>query len=159
MINKIIIGISKHLSLSKSLINLSLNNFELFLKYCEFLSKGKIDNKSLQSLKISYCQIQLKLYELLLKGLLNHIAITYLDLSNNNLGDRYGNMIARIIMIQAQRRDQIIWSYGLRNEKPLNNDYKKGLILINLIGNKLGRGSAESIANAYLMTNIYEPFI
>ena len=148
MINKIIIGISKHLSLSKSIINLSINNFELFPKYCEFLSKGIIDNKSLQGLKISNCQIQLKSYELLLKGLLNHIAITYLDLSNNNLGDRYGNMIARIIIRQAQRRDQIIWSYGLRNEKPLNNDYKKGLISINLCGNKLGRDSAESIANA-----------
>ena len=154
MINKIIIGISKHLSLSKSIINLSLNNFELFPKYCEFLSKGIIDNKSLQGLKISNCQIQLKSFELLLKGLLNHISITYLDLSNNNMGDRYGNMISRIIIRQAQRRDQIIWSYGLRNEKPLNNDYKKGLISINLSGNKLGKDSAESIANA-LSTDQY----
>ena len=154
MINKIIIGISKHLSLSKSIINLSLNNFELFPKYCEFLSKGIIDNKSLQGLKISNCQMQLKSYELLLKGLLNHISITYLDLSNNNMGDRYGSMISRIIIRQAQRRDQIIWSYGLRNEKPLNNDYKKGLISINLSGNKLGKDSAESIANA-LSTDQY----
>ena len=148
MTNKIIFGISKHLSLSKTILNLSINDFELFPKYCEYLSKGIIDNKSLQGLKISNCQIQLKSYELLLKGLLNHVAIAYLDLSNNNFGDRYGNMISRIIIRQSQRRDQIIWSYGLRNEKPLNNDYKKGLISINISGNKLGNDSAELIANA-----------
>ena len=148
MTNKIIIGISKHLSLSKIILNLSISDLEFLPKYCEYLSKGIIDNKSLQGLKISNCQIQLKSYELLLKGLLNHIAITYLDLSNNNFGDRYGNMISRIIIRQAQRRDQIIWSYGLRNEKPLNNDYKKGLISINISGNKLGNDSAELIANA-----------
>ncbi len=154
MTNKIMIGISKHLSLSKSIINICLANFELMPKYCEFLSKGLIDNKSLQGLKITKCKIDLKSYELLLKGLLNHIALTYLDLSNNNLGDRYGNIISRIIIRQAQRRDQIIWSYGLRNERPLNNDYKKGLISINISGNKLGRESAETIANA-LSTDQY----
>ena len=148
MTNKIMIGISKHLSLSKNIINLSLNNFELFPKYCEFLSKGIIDNKSLQGLKITNSKFDLNSYELLLKGLLNHASLTYLDLSHNNLGDRYGNIISRIIMRQAQRRDQIIWSYGLRNEKPLNNDYRKGLISINISGNKLGRDAAESIANA-----------
>ena len=148
MANKIIISISKNLSLSKSIINLSINNIDLFPKNCEYLSKGIIENKSLQGLKISNSQIQLSSYELLLKGLLNHISITYLDLSNNNLGDRYGNMISRIITRQAQRRDQIIWSYGLRNEKPINNDYKKGLISVNLSGNKLGKDSAELISNA-----------
>ena len=148
MVNKIIMSIAKNLSFSKSLINLSINGIDLFPKNCENLSKGIIDNKSLQGLKISNCKFQLSSYELLLKGLLNHVAITYLDLSNNNLGDRYGNMISRIIIRQAQRRDQILWSYGLRNEKPLNNDYKKGLISINLSGNKLRKDSAEMIVNA-----------
>ena len=59
-------------------------------------------------------------YETLLKGLFNHEKIEYLDLQNNELGDKYGNMISRIITRQGQRRDQIIWSYGLRNEVPSN---------------------------------------
>ena len=154
MTNKIMIGISKHLSLSKNIINLSLNNFELFPKYCEFLSKGIIDNKSLQGLKITNSKFDLNSYELLLKGLLNHASLTYLDLSHNNLGDRYGNIISRIIMRQAQRRDQIIWSYGLRNEYPANNDYAKGLISINLHGNKLGEKSTDKICYA-LCTDQY----
>ena len=43
-------------------------------------------------------------------------------------------MILGIIIRQLQRKDQIIWSYGLRNEFPFNNDYIKGLISINLHG-------------------------
>jgi len=148
LITKIVTGISKNLSLSKLLINLSINNIDLNQKYCEHLSQGLINNKSLQGLKISNCQIQLNSYELLLKGLLNHESLSYLDLSNNNFGDKYGNIISRIIMRQAQRRDQIIWSYGLRNEKPSNNDFRKGLISLNLSGNKLGKDSAELIVNA-----------
>ena len=148
LIHKVITGISKNLSLSKLLINLSINNIDLNQKYCELLSQGLINNKSLQGLKISNCQIQLNSYELLLKGLLSHASLSYLDLSNNNFGDKYGNIISRIIMRQAQRRDQIIWSYGLRNEKPSNNDFRKGLISLNLSGNKLGKDSAELIVNA-----------
>ena len=92
LINKIITGISKNLSLSKLLINLSINNIDLNQKYCEHLSQGLINNKSLQGLKISNCQIQINSYELLLKGLLSHESLSYLDLSNNNFGDKYGNI-------------------------------------------------------------------
>ena len=86
--------------------------------------------------------------EILLKGLLNHEKIKFLDLSDNNFNDRYGNMISRIIIRQSQRRDQIIWSFGLRNEFPANNDYAKGLISINLHGNKLGEKSTDKICYA-----------
>ena len=36
-------------------------------------------------------------YEIFLKGLLTHEKIKLLDLSNNNITDKYGNMISRII--------------------------------------------------------------
>jgi hypothetical protein len=57
-------------------------------------------------------------------------------------------MIGRIISRQSQRRDQIVWMYGLRNEKPTNNDYAKGLVEINLSNNNLSDISADDIANA-----------
>ena len=148
MINKIIISIGNHLSSSKSIISLSLNNIELTEKYCEYLSKGIIDNKSLQSLSITNSKMLLNPYELLLESLLNHNLLCYLDLSSNNLDDKYGKMISRIIIRQTQRRDQVVWSYGLRNELPLTNDYKKGLIFLNLNDNNLSRDSCDSIANA-----------
>ena len=148
MYNKIILGLARHLSLSKKIISFSLYMFTLNQKLCDYLSQALVENKSLKSVNITNCTILLSAYEHLLKGLLTHPNITYLDLSNNNFNDKYGNMISRIIIRQAQRRDQIIWSYGLRNEKPLTNDYRKGLISINLSGNKLAKDSAECISNA-----------
>ena len=146
--NKIILGIAKHLSLSKKILSFNLCMFPLSQKLCEYLSQALVDNKSLQSLSITNCSILLNSYERLLKGLLSHPTLAYLDLSNNNFSDKYGNMIGRIIIRQAQRRDQIIWSYGLRNERPLNNDYRKGIISINLSGNKLAKDAADCISNA-----------
>ena len=148
MINKMIISLSKYLSNSNSIISFSLNNIDLNQKYCELLSKGILNNESLQSISITNSTILLDHYELLLQSLLNHNLLSYLDLSYNNFGDKYGKMISRLIIRQAQRRDQVVWSYGLRNEIPLTNDYKKGLIYINLNGNNLSRDSADSIINA-----------
>lgn len=62
-------------------------------------------------------------------------------------------MISRIITRQGQRRDQIIWSYGLRNEFPSSNDYAQGLISINLHGNKLGEKSTDKICYSLCSDN------
>ena len=144
-INKILIGIGKNLLSSKKIYNLSLFGFNIDKKISDKISQGLYKNKSLQTLLIQKCKMDIDSYEILLKGLLTHEKIKFLDLSNNNLNDKYGNMISRIITRQAQRRDQIIWSYGLRNEIPSNNDYTRGLISINLHGNKLGEKSTDKI--------------
>ena len=151
--DKIFLGLSKHLPLTNNLLSLSLVNFELYSKYCLLLSKGITNNKSLQSLKISHCLIQLSSFESIIKSLFNHQCLSYLDLSHNNLNDKYGNIISKLIKNQAQRRDQIFWSYGLRNEKPPLNE-KLGLISLNLSGNKLGNESADIITKA-LSTDQY----
>ena len=143
-INKIFIGLSKHLSLTNNLLSLTISNFELYSKNVLLISKGLSTNKSLQTLKISHCLIQLNSFEDLIKSLYIHPCLSYLDLSNNNLTDKYGLIISKLITKHAQRRDQIIWSYGLRNEKPPLNA-KMGLISLNLSGNKLGNESADYI--------------
>ena len=142
---KIFIGISKNLSISNNLLSLSIINFELYSKYCLLINKGITNNKSLQALKLSHCLIQLNSFESLIKSLYIHPSLSYLDLSNNNLTDKYGLIISKLITKHSQRRDQIIWSYGLRNEKPPMNS-KMGLISLNLSGNKLSNESAEVIA-------------
>jgi hypothetical protein len=147
-IQKIITSLGKNLFSSKNLNNLSLFGLNLEKKTSENISQGLAKNKSLESLIIKKCKMNIDSYEIFLKGLLNHEKIKFLDLSNNNFNDKYGNMISRIIIRQSQRRDQIIWSYGLRNEFPTNNDYTKGLISINLHGNKLGEKSTDKICYA-----------
>ena len=148
MINKLIICMSKHLPLTKSLISFSLNGIDLTPRYCQLISKALINNKSVQIISIANCKFSLDSYELLIESLLNHRLLEYLDLSNNNMEDKYGKMINRLIVRHSQLRDQIVWSYGLRGEAPLNKDYKKGLISINLNGNNLSSDAAEYISSA-----------
>ena len=66
-------------------------------------------------------------YEMLLKGLFNHEKIENLDLQKNDFGDKYGDMIARIISRQTDRRDQLIWLAAIRNEFPDKKDNKYNL--------------------------------
>ena len=143
-------AISKNLSVSDKVIMCSLYQLKLTNELTSILSKGICDNKSLQGFCVRNCILPLDAYEILLKGFLTHERIEFLDFSENNLSDKYGNMISRIIARQTQRRDQVIWAYSLRNERPLTNDYTKGLISINLSGNKLGDMSAEQISNALI---------
>ena len=147
MINKIIIAISNHLSLSEKLSDLTINHFNFGRKSAERISKGIFENNSIKKLNINNCYISIEDFEILFKGLLNHAKIEYLSLNNNNIKDECGNMIGRIITRQAFRRDQDIWLYSIRNEKPENRD-GLGLVSINLNGNKLSRYSAECITKA-----------
>ena len=141
-------GISRYLTLSDNIISLSLNSILISKDSAKYLAQGLLDNKTIQGLNINYCIISLESYELFLKSLLKHEIIEYLDLSNNNFNDKYGEMIALIISSQTQRRDQIIWASGLRNDLPLINEYSRGLVSINLRGNKLGKYSAECISKS-----------
>ena len=148
MIKNIVLGISKNLKISLNLITFNLTNLKITKEMSEVLSPGLINNKSLQALSINNCTISIESYDILLKGLLTHETLSYLDLAYNNLNDKYSDMIARIISRQTQRRDQVIWAFGLRNEKPTSNDYANGLISINLKGNLLSDSSAEDISNS-----------
>ena len=155
---KIFSALQKHLSLSKSLLSLVIQSFKINQELAKYLSEGIFQNKSLQYLSINNCVISVDVYEIILKGILNHEIIRCLDLSNNKLNDKYSSIITRIIQRQAQRRDQIVWSYQLRNELPNDNNYKLGLISITLHGNKLGKQSAELISNA-LVSDQYIRYI
>ena len=147
-ISKIIMGISRYLCFSDNIVSLSLNSISLSQESSKYLAQGLFDNKTLQGLNINYCEISLQSYENILKSLLKHEALKYLDLSNNNFSDKYGEMVALVISSQSQRRDQALWASGLRNEVPQINEYSKGLISINLKGNKLGNYSADCISKS-----------
>lgn len=88
-----------------------------------------------------------------MNGLLTHEKIQSLHFNNGKLDDKSGNMLSRLITRQSQRRDQVIWMYGLRNERPLNNEYAQGLVLIDFSNNMLGDESAEAISYALSSDN------
>ena len=147
-ISKILMSISRYMSLSDNIISLSLNSITITKESARYLAQGLYDNKTIQGLNINFSIISLESYEILLKSLLKHEILKYLDLSNNNFSDKYGEMVALIISTQSQRRDQMLWASGLRNEAPQINESSKGLVSINLRGNKLSNYSAECLSKA-----------
>ena len=145
---KIFTAAEKNLINSKNILSFYLLGFKIDSKLSKILSKGILENKSLQYISVNNCVLAVESFEILLKGVLSHEILRFLDLSNNKLNDNYCPMISRIIQRQAQRRDQIVWSYQLRNEIPSDNNYKIGLISLNLHGNNLGPKSAKLISGS-----------
>ena len=99
MFNKLIFSLAKHVSNSKVLISLSLNNLEFNKTYCQSLYHGLSSNNSLQNLSITNSKLDITSYEIILESLLNHTSLSFLDLSiwcyqceNNFFGDN-GNYI------------------------------------------------------------------
>ena len=148
LINKITLGVGKHLFQNEKLESFSILNLEFDQKLAQNLSVGICNNNSIKILKINNCNIDISSYELLLKGLFNHKAIQTLDLQKNNFDDKYGNMIGRIISRQTDRRDQLIWLSAIRNEFPNKEEISKGLISMNLSNNNLSSYSADCITTA-----------
>ena len=148
MINRITIGLGRHLAITDQLSELTIDSFDIDRKFAQNVSYGIMKNNSLETLNVNNCKMGIEAYEILLKGLLNHIKIGTLNLKNNNMGDKFGNMIGRIIARQTYRRDQIIWLYSLRNEIPKNNDHTIGLISLDLSRNELSSYSADCITTA-----------
>jgi len=109
---------------------------------------------SITSLFINYCDLVSESSDIILRGLIEHSKIEILDFSNNFLDDKTGYMIARLISRQSERRDETVWKYGLRGEKPFNSDFKKGLISVNISDNFISDNSADSIAIA-LQNDVY----
>ena len=148
LINKITLGLGKHISKNENLHSFTILNLKFDQKLAQNLSFGICTNKSIKRLKVNNCQMDIESYEILLKGLFGHEKVEFLDLQNNNLGDKYGNMIGRIISRQTDRRDQLIWSAAIRNEFPDPKEIGCGLISLNLKGNNLSGYAADCITTS-----------
>lgn len=105
-------------------------------------------NESLKVFKLTKAKISQEGVEVLLKGFLSHLKLELLDLPDNQITDSSVGIISRIIDCQAERRDQVVWMHGLRNEKPNNLDYTKGLAFISLDRNLISSRGAEMLANS-----------
>ena len=80
LINKLTLGVGKHVAKNENLESFSLLNLEFDEKLAQNLSFGICQNKSIKRLKINNCKMDIQSYEILLKGLFSHEKIAKLDL-------------------------------------------------------------------------------
>ena len=125
-----------------TLKNLSINNKDIV----NLISDGFKSNNTLVNLTVNNCKFNKDNIELFLNGLLTHVKLEKLTITNCSLDDKTGNIISRVISRQTERRDNVIWMHGLRDEHPLNNDFAQGLTYLNLSNNNLSDDFSEKVS-------------
>lgn len=146
-------AIANNIASSNLLTGLNIQTINISEENSMTLAAGLKKNETLKKVVISNCLLSSKAFDLIAESFLEHPSVEELDFSSNQLNDKNANMISRIITRQTQKRDQIYWSHGLRNEKPLAAVNSKGLLYINLDNNQLTFESCEPIANALSYDN------
>ena len=89
-------------------------------------------SKSLNELRMTNCKLTTDDLKVLHKGLTKSESINILDLSNNNLDEKSGMLLGALISAQGQRKNEIIWLYGLRGEIPDQDLIRMGLCELNI---------------------------
>ena len=115
------------MSKSTTLISLSLYRLNIKEKGWKYLSKGIGLNKTLRIVKIRKTIIPLSQFANLAHSLQEAESIEIIDLSDDCIKDSYGLFIRKIISSHSERRDEIVWAYSLRDEKPPGILFRNGL--------------------------------
>lgn len=120
-------GIALHLKITNSLKSLTFCGVRLAKDALKLISHEITDNKIIKELGFNYCFLDSSYLEDLMPGLCKNKNIERLNFSCNGLDDRSAHLITKIINVQCERRDEIVWSYSLRGELPPDKEYKQGL--------------------------------
>ncbi len=113
-----------------------------------------MDNKVLQEITFNYCLLDASLIESIMPCLCQNKTLETINFACNGLTDKVSYLMAKIIIAQSERRDNIVWSYSLRGEVPPSNEYKLGLKQLILSYNSFSDILASELVMA-LRNDIY----
>lgn len=57
-------------------------------------------------------------FEIITPSICKNSSLILIDLSNNNLSKTIGLLIGKILSCHCEKRNEIVWMYSLRGEKP-----------------------------------------
>lgn len=107
----------------------------------------------MKCLRINKCDLKIPSLDALVPGIVDNNSLEIIDLSDNKIPDTCAALLIKIVSGQGERLDEIVWSYGLRGELPLNL-HEKGMRLYNISGNDLSFQMAKCLEK-FLQNNIY----
>jgi len=143
-INKICSMVGKNLTNNPNLVLLRLHGLRISLEAYRALAGGFAETNSLKHLSINNCRLGEAGFQILLGPLEKAFSLSVIDLSNNNLGSRVGDMIGKLISAHSQRRDLKLWEQGLRDSNTKDH-CRGGLFDVNLSNNRLGESGVYGI--------------
>lgn len=138
-------GIANNIKKTSKLKNLTIQNLKISNESAILIRDSLKSNKSISNLCFQEALFESDSYDIIMNSIIVSESIENFSLINCNFDDKISNLIGRFITRQNQRRDEFIWMYNLRNEKPLSNDFAKGLISLDLSNNNLQDQFAETV--------------
>jgi hypothetical protein len=100
---------------------LTICGLNLSVKAAGFLQKGLLSAGQVKKLRLNFCITSRKVLVELMPALCQprKLPLQELSLAANALTDfECGELIAKILIIHGEARDEVYWQYGLRNEIP-----------------------------------------
>jgi len=122
-------------------------------KSAKRLNFGIKASASLRRVRLNFCIYNDEILKILLPSLTTNLNLQEINLAANGLSDRHDSMLSKIIQCHCEHKDETVWQYGLRNEKPPYN-VLQGLKRFNLSHNELTTKAVFSIARV-LVSDTY----
>lgn len=112
------------------------------------LAEGLVAACPVEYLAVNYCQMNDAALELLIPGLKSLERLRKLDLSNNQLSDKCGFFLSRLINIHCFRKDEISWLNNLRSGANTPASPPTSLQEICIANNKISDKSVFDLCHA-----------
>jgi len=112
------------------------------------LAEGLVAQCPVEYLAVNYCQMDDTALELLTPGLKSLERLRKLDLSNNQLSDKCGFFLSRLINIHCFRKDEICWLNNLRNGASTPASQPNSIQEICIANNKISDKSVFDLCHA-----------
>lgn len=130
-------SIETNLKATRALKELTLVGFRMSEACASKLNQGILRCSSLRKLRLNFVIYRSEILEALMPCLTTPCGIEDVNLSCNHLDDSYCYLINKILSSHQEEKDEQVWKYGLRNEKP-PRESMLSLKKLNLSHNQLG---------------------
>ena len=115
---KLMKSIQENMRESRALREITLCGYRMTDSCAKQFNAGLLSNKSLRKVKINFGIYKLEILKIILPGLTESRNLEEINLSANDMSDEYCYMLNKLISSHQEYKDELIWQYGLRNEKP-----------------------------------------
>ena len=143
--SKLAKGLETHLRVSTQLIELKIVGLKFSTEAWRCLSRGIAGATGLHYIGLITCELTDGYLAELSTGLMSVKGLRKLDLSRNLLGKSSGFDVSRVISQHGERRDEVLWAHGLRNETS-QAAVSEGLEQLSLAFNQLPDQAIDEIS-------------
>jgi hypothetical protein len=146
--SKLVVGISKNFGYFRSLEVFEMSSIKLSGEMWAVLSKGLGYVYCIRSISLIECAISDEILSYFTSSFQYQRELVYLNLRGNFLSEESGFHLSRILSRQEEKRDEIVWAFGLRGGKADSDALDSGVEELILNNNSIGENAVYNICRA-----------